>query len=581
MSILAGVYSKTGVSIPMAIKEAMTQALSRNSADRPQTHSHLHAFFAKVDLNAYGHPAFHIAVDGSMSILAGEPLLAKSPRQLCQTRDLDLIDIHNDLDNRRVGGLQIAQGVFCGAHYHAPSSTLTLMTDKLGVRTLYFFLGKDFVIFSTVLRVLVSLPIIPKWMDLKGVTEISVFGYPLANRTPFQGTFALRAAEVIQFSAQNIHQSQYWRWDKVTTSPKPAAELLADVHDSFLTAISRRLREDRKTLVLLSGGLDSRCVAAALRCKDVSVYSSNFAPPGTMDFVYSAEFARKMGINHQHFALARTEDPIEAIGDIKVTSLRSLQPKDYPSDRPSLVWTGTGGSVGVGHVYINRAIAEFLRKGNLKGAVNQYIQSGGLYVARRILKAAVREFIANLPAEGILEELAEIHSENPVRRFHLFLMLNDQRRHMADFYENIDVIGYEHQLPFYDSNFLQTILSVPVDFCLFHRFYNQWLKLFPAAVTEVPWQSYPGHEPCPLPAPKGLINQWNRKYPGKVLKGQRRVILPLVREPLRMKSFPDYLFRHPVVKMAWLLYALGFNRYEYVLKAFLTFHRYSAMRVSP
>ena len=38
-------------------------------------------------------------------------------------------------------------------------------------------------------------------------------------------------------------------------------------------------------------------------------------------------------------------------------------------------------------------------------------------------------------------------------RLHLFLMFNDQRRHLADFYENIDLGRLEFQLPFFDGDF--------------------------------------------------------------------------------------------------------------------------------
>jgi hypothetical protein len=78
-------------------------------------------------------------------------------------------------------------------------------------------------------------------------------------------------------------------------------------------------------------------------------------------------------------------------------------------------------------------------------------------------------------------------------------MLNDQRRKLSAHFENLDLHRLELQLPFFDGAFLESVIATPLDWCLRHQFYVKMLPLFPPAVTEVPWQAYPGHQPCPLP----------------------------------------------------------------------------------
>lgn len=46
---------------------------------------------------------------------------------------------------------------------------------------------------------------------------------------------------------------------------------------------------------LLSGGLDSRMIAAALREQGAEVVACNFSPTGTQDQIYSGEAARALG----------------------------------------------------------------------------------------------------------------------------------------------------------------------------------------------------------------------------------------------------------------------------------------------
>ena len=78
-------------------------------------------------------------------------------------------------------------------------------------------------------------------------------------------------------------------------------------------------------------------------------------------------------------------------------------------------------------------------------------------------------------------------------------MANDQFRHLHHHYEFIDEYRCELMTPFFDSDFLRYLLSIPIDRFLGHAFYYNWMERFPASVREVPWQAYPGHLPCPLP----------------------------------------------------------------------------------
>src|SRR2546426_839289 len=104
-----------------------------------------------------------------------------------------------------------ARVVFCAVHYHPDASRLTLITDKLGVRPLYYWIGDDHVIFATALRVLEGLADLPKQMDLRAVTEAACFGFPLGDRTPYQGVRALRAAEIVEVSGAGVGRSKIGR----------------------------------------------------------------------------------------------------------------------------------------------------------------------------------------------------------------------------------------------------------------------------------------------------------------------------------------------------------------------------------
>jgi hypothetical protein len=133
---------------------------------------------------------------------------------------------------------------------------------------------------------------------------------------------------------------------------------------------------------------------------------------------------------------------------------------------------------------------------------------------------------------------------------YLFLMHNDQRRHLTDYYENIDLRRVELHLPFFDADFLQAIYSAPIDGFLRHRLYNRWLQTFLPAIHEVPWQAYPGHEPCPLPVPEGLRYQWDDHFSRDIEREQRQKAAQEGIALLRDKAFPAHLLNR---KRLWLM----------------------------
>jgi hypothetical protein len=170
------------------------------------------------------------------------------------------------------------------------------------------------------------------------------------------------------------------------------------------------------------------------------------------------------------------------------------------------------------------------------------------------------------------EELDALHCADAGRCLHLVLMQNDQRRHLAAHFEGIDLSRLEYQLPFFDSDFVESVLRVPLDFCLGHRLYMQWLRYFPEVVLSVPWQAYPGHEPCPLPIASGVAYQWAEDVSRMRRAAERRALLGQAAQMLRASNFPKPLLRRQYLRFATLLYRLRIRDVGYVIRAA---HRYA------
>jgi len=572
VTILAGILSRQqDVPLCDSLCDKMKRAISRNSNDDVIVFRDPRAGLFKVDVGAYREPAFRVDDSGSVSMLAGEPLLDSKEDVVTRGRSRDLELLHDAFDGERWDLFSQTQGVYCAVHYSPTSKTVTLVADKLGLRPIYYWIGPEYVIFSSALRVLESLAEVPKSMDLVAVTEITSIGFPVGNRTPYVEIKGLKGGEILQVSQDRTDSMRYWRWDSIRPSVSPKKVQLEEAYDRFTSAVRRRRGKDTAVVASLSGGLDSRCVVAALRKERVQVYSFNlYRVLQSQDQVFGADFARRVGTIHQAVALPAWELP--GSFEQRITDAwRATRPSsDSTPERPQVLWMGDGGSVGVGHCFVQKDIIEALRAGQVNQAVRAY--------RPRLISKVVRDLFSGTLAKRVTEdiraELEDLRYDDPGRAFHVFLMLYEQRYDLFQHFEDLDLHRLECHWPFFDGNFLASIFSLPVDLCLGHEFYTDWLSLFPSAVTEVPWQAYPGHRQCPLPIPEELAYQWDRMRPASEVKAKRHEMLQVVDRILGADRFPDLILNKRLLQLVRWLYKAGLRDGESTIKAADTYHRY-------
>lgn len=573
MTLLAGVYSRhAAVAIPDALCDSIRRALSRHPDEQVRHFRDERCFLVKADINAFGDEAFRVD-PGAVSFMAGEPLLDHS-QPTRRSRKADLDELHCSLSRDDLEPLKRARGVFGLAHYRPDSATLVLLTDKLGIRPMFFWLGEHYVIFATGLRILDQVSEIPKVMDVRAVTEENSLGYALADRTPFASVALLKSAEILRVEGESSSRRQYWRWDDIKSSDRPMSELVQEAHARFVDAVALRSGEDSTTVAFLSGGLDSRAIVTALRDRGLQVHSFNFSVTGLQDQVFGAAFAQRIGTIHR-------ERPVQAAQGLSFSKTMaeawnaSPERVTRPAERPGLVWSGDGGSVTLGHVYLNRAMVEAARAGDARAAMQRSTHGWGSEIPRRLLKSGLLATLSeNNPRQGLQEEFDALNCDDAGRRLHLVLMHNDQRRHLSAHFEGIDLSRLEYQLPFFDSLFVESVLRVPLDFCLEHRLYMHWLRYFPDVVFSVPWQAYPGHEPCPLPMPSSVPLQWGEGVSRMRRTLERSELLRQSAQMLRVSNFPTPLIRREYLRLATLLYRLRLRDAGYIIRAARRYYEY-------
>jgi len=166
MTLIAGIFNRKGHPLVNGVCRELAESVSRHPKDAIETISQPGAFFAKLDIAAFGSKGV-LDSDNALSLLTGEPLLEGSTN-----RQADLNLLHDDLTKENNDRLREANGAFSLVHFRKDLQTLSLIADKCAIRPLYVWMSDELVVFASALRILELCPLVPKKMDLRGVTEI-------------------------------------------------------------------------------------------------------------------------------------------------------------------------------------------------------------------------------------------------------------------------------------------------------------------------------------------------------------------------------------------------------------------------
>lgn len=413
-----------------------------------------------------------------------------------------------------------ANGTFALAEFDPAASRLVLATDSLGARPLYWTRHGEILIFSTSIRLIAALPGLRFEVDWPALAEQAAFCYPLASRTPLAGVQVLRDGEALIATPNGLDLTRYHRWEETPLVEASAKDHAAHCHAAFLAAVRDRAPATEPVTTLLSGGLDSRCIAGALLDLGRQVHAWNLANDGWQDGVFAAQFAERAGIR-----MDRVEWTPAVLGETPgFTTMGALRAATSQLAAPE-TFSGDGGGETIGFLMMEPAVLALLDQGRPAEAFREYIH--GKMISRRVIGGRRFRELQDAAAEGMAAEFDAMPGIPPQKAMQLFLLRNDMRRHLHDYFEYSESARTELLLPFYDRRVLESVIRIAPPFgdLLGHRFYYRWMRRFRAPVTEVPWQSYADHEPCPLPMPPDAKPQaqalaWARRLRARQWRNQ-------------------------------------------------------------
>lgn len=574
MTLIAGAFSiAAGVVLPPPLKAALRQHLRRAPDERGSLSSHdsQALFLVKWDSGSFKEPAWREGADGSLATLVGDPLLADGGARLSRAEQLaHLTGPDAGLND---GELARTRGAFSIAAFSATTHTLTLATDMIGLRPLYYTVQDGVLLFASALRILESMPGLVRKPSTTGVVESCVFGFPLAERTPYANIAVLRECQKLSVSQGGaIALTNYHDWTSAGPVPDSAQTAARELFAEFQAGIRLRLATDQRVYAFLSGGMDSRAIVSALASMGRDIEALNFSPDASQDQVYARQFAETLGARCRLSFLPRDDDPNFSMLAFNAKT-RLEQTITVGVDRPAFLWSGDGGSVGLGHVYMDQAMLALAERGDYPAALDHFLSFNGLSLPVKVLSGASRAALQQMIAANAVSEINRYPRADAGRRLYLFLLFNDQRRHLFKHFESIDQHGLEFLLPFYDVRFLQRVADTPAAWGVLHKLYALWFEQLDPSARATPWQTYPGHQPCPVKGDDSLSYQWAGRNGEAALSLSERLGGGRYLAKQALGATLPVIFSRPRLLLAAVLHASGLRNCGHILTMLVNYRQ--------
>lgn len=246
-----------------------------------------------------------------------------------------------------VNAIHDFEGMFGICIYDPRIEKIYLIRDRLGVKPLYYYQYNQFFIFGSEIKSI--LQAIPKPnINKQSIWNYLTLRYVPSPETIWENIFKLEPGHYLEYNLKikEFTIQKYWGSNFHSKKTEKNRNYLKEFENIFLEAVEKRLlASDVPVGILLSGGLDSSCVASAaveLGHKNFHTFSIGFEDGGEFsELQYARKVAKHIGSLHHEIVISQKEfvdfieefvwysdEPIADLASIPLYYVSKLASKD-------------------------------------------------------------------------------------------------------------------------------------------------------------------------------------------------------------------------------------------------------------
>lgn len=381
-------------------------------------------------------------------------------------------------------------GAFAAAVVHDAPSCVTLWTDRHRHYPVYLHRGKQWWAASTEMRCVVPWLERPK-LNLNAVDLFMRCGELIDRMTPLEEIEVLPGGVRLCDRGGEVEEHRYWRFEfKIAPSQRFDA-CARDLGKRLKTALRRVEAARLRLAVPLSGGLDSRLLLGL--CENpCRIPSFTWGTADCRDVRFADEFARRIGSPHQvhvwrpaDFLPHWAEGADRTAGGMGVHEMFMAPFVRLLADHGDAVLNGLAGDALLGGNFLKRS---WLRERSIRALAHQTwrwrVTPEQDNLTTRLLR---RDAMPSSARELWTASIVAHRDGRPIEVLNEWLFENRVFR-----FTNCGTMllrgGIESYAPFFDRDFVDAILRVPLEYRLKHRLYLEVLQRSCPAASVVRWQ---------------------------------------------------------------------------------------------
>lgn len=205
-------------------------------------------------------------------------------------------------------------GMFAFAIWDRSTRTLFLTRDRMGIKPLYYYWDNQRLVFASEIKAILASGIVKREVNPQALWDYLTFRYVPQPETIWTNIHKLPPGHTLTISVDRPDPVVRRYWDipyRDDRSIKSQAQYEQEFEELFLDAVRLRLIADVPVGILLSGGLDSSCVAAAV-AETHNVQLSSFSvafkdSPHINELPYARQVAKHINTDHNEIVIGQQE----------------------------------------------------------------------------------------------------------------------------------------------------------------------------------------------------------------------------------------------------------------------------------
>ena len=439
--------------------------------------------------------------------------------------------------------LDMLNGMFAFAVWNTVERSLFLARDRVGVKPLYYTQTESEILFASEPKALFKAGISPA-VNEDAMEELLLFKYVAGEQTVFKQVKRLLPGHCAWLKDGQLSINRWWHLgDKIQVNrERILSNPFTWFEDTLYSAVKYRTISDVPVGLMLSGGLDSSSVAAALHHngeQNLSGFTFTFDDPLYNEEPLAREVSAKFGLR-LHPVSSTHDELIDALQDaawfydeplVHQNDAQMLLLSREAKKKVTVLLSGEGADELMGGYVRYKALNYYsiLKAGAFSFRLLRHVPSSGivnrfekmyrylkgnrlhdlvLLNASNIFPADLHDLGVSIDLEKftyrntLLKEATQVYPNEPARQ----AMYMDLFVHMSSVLDRNDRMtmgaGIECRVPFLDYRFLEQIPAIPSKHLLKGKkgkylLFNSVGRKLPESVRKfrklgfsVPWNSY-------------------------------------------------------------------------------------------